>query len=41
MGPQGGFEPIDGDKYMYSQRADVSYKRLSRTIDLTGGGTPT
>ncbi len=40
MGPQGGFEPIDGDKYMYSQRADVSYKRLSRTLDLTGGGTP-
>ena len=35
-GSRGAFEPIDGDWYMYSQRADVSYKRLLRTIDLTG-----
>ncbi|MGH2682125.1 MAG: M14 family zinc carboxypeptidase [Actinomycetota bacterium] len=32
----GGFEPFDGDFYMYSQRGDVSFKRLMRTIDLTG-----
>jgi len=31
----GAFEPFDGSKYMYSQRADISYKRLMRTIDLT------
>lgn len=30
------FEPVTGDWYLYSQRADVSYKRLTRTIDLTG-----
>ncbi|MGH2953295.1 MAG: M14 family zinc carboxypeptidase [Solirubrobacterales bacterium] len=30
------FEPFDGDRYMYSQRADISFKRLARTIDLTG-----
>ncbi|TDO45023.1 immune inhibitor A peptidase M6 [Kribbella sp. VKM Ac-2527] len=30
------FEPFTGDWYLYSQRADVSYKRLTRTIDLTG-----
>lgn len=32
----GQFEPHSGDFYMYSNRADVSYKRLARTIDLTG-----
>jgi Immune inhibitor A peptidase M6 len=41
MGPEGAFEPIDGQQYMYSQRADVSYKRLSRTLDLTGAASPT
>ena len=30
------FEPFDGSQYAYSQRADISYKRLTRTIDLTG-----
>ena len=38
------FEPYDGDRYMYSDRADVTYKRLTRTIDLTGvsvGDAPT
>ena len=35
-GAAGAFEPFDGSWYVYSQRADVSYKRLLRTIDLTG-----
>ena len=35
-GAAGGFEPFDGDFYMYSQRADITYKRLMRTIDLSG-----
>ena len=42
-GVSGAFEPVDGSKYMYSDRADISYKRLARTIDLTGvsaGDTP-
>ncbi|MGH2963070.1 MAG: M14 family zinc carboxypeptidase [Solirubrobacterales bacterium] len=30
------FRPIDGSHYVYSHRADQSYKRLTRTIDLTG-----
>jgi hypothetical protein len=30
------FEPIDGSHYVYSHQADQSYKRLTRTIDLTG-----
>ncbi len=30
------YEPFTGDWYLYSQQADVSYKRLTRTIDLTG-----
>jgi hypothetical protein len=34
-GAGGGFEPYDGDWYVYSDRGDVSYKRLMRTIDLT------
>jgi hypothetical protein len=29
------FEPYDGTKYMYSNRANETYKRLSRTIDLS------
>ncbi len=36
----GAFEPFDGTKYMYSQRADITFKRLMRTIDLTGVGAP-
>jgi hypothetical protein len=34
----GPFEPHDGTKYMYSQMADVSYKRLTRTIAVPAGG---
>jgi hypothetical protein len=30
------FEPYDGEWYVYSGMGDVSYKRLMRTIDLTG-----
>jgi hypothetical protein len=35
-GAGGAFEPFDGEQYLYSQRANISYKRLTRTIDLTG-----
>ena len=35
-GSGGAFEPFEGDHYMYSQRGDVSFKRLMRTIDLSG-----
>jgi hypothetical protein len=34
--PGGPFAPHTGTFYAYSQIADVSYKRLTRTIDLTG-----
>lgn len=34
----GPFEPRTGDNYAYSQLADVSYKRLTRTIDVPAGG---
>ena len=37
-GVAGSFEPVDGSQYMYSQRANGSYKRLSRTIDVPAGG---
>ena len=37
--PGGPFEPHSGTHYMYSQIADVTYKRLTRTIDLTGQAT--
>ncbi len=30
------FDPHTGDWYMYSQNSDRGYKRLTRTIDLTG-----
>jgi Zinc carboxypeptidase/Immune inhibitor A peptidase M6 len=30
------FDPPTGSQYMYSQQADSAYKRLSRTVDLTG-----
>jgi hypothetical protein len=36
--PGGPFAPHTGDFYVYSQIADVSYKRLTRTIDVPGGG---
>src|SRR5215217_3187122 len=34
--PGGAFDPHTGSYYAYSQIADVSYKRLTRTVDLTG-----
>jgi len=34
----GPFEPHTGDAYAYSQIADISYKRLTRTIDVPAGG---
>ena len=34
--PGGAFDPHTGSNYAYSQIADVSYKRLTRTVDLTG-----
>jgi hypothetical protein len=30
------FDPHSGSKYMYSQNADEGYKRMTRTVDLTG-----
>ncbi|WP_446219617.1 M14 family zinc carboxypeptidase [Micromonospora sp. IBHARD004] len=33
------FDPRTGDWYLYSGRADESYKRLTRTVDLTGAAT--
>jgi len=34
--PGGPFEPHTGQYYVYSQIADITYKRLTRTIDLSG-----
>lgn len=34
----GPFEPHTGDNYAYSQIADVSFKRLTRTISVPAGG---
>ena len=34
--PGGPFDPHTGDWYVYSQQADVSYKRFSTTVDLSG-----
>jgi hypothetical protein len=36
--PGGPFEPHTGSYYAYSQIANISYKRLTRTVDLTGQG---
>lgn len=33
------YDPRTGEWYVYSQQDDVSYKRLSRTIDLTGASS--
>ncbi|MEV5963339.1 M14 family zinc carboxypeptidase [Kribbella sp. NPDC051952] len=30
------FSPFTGSQYVYSQRADASYKRLTRTVNLAG-----
>ena len=34
----GPFEPHTGSQYVYSQIADVSYKRLTRTLTVPAGG---
>jgi hypothetical protein len=40
--PGGPFQPHTGEQYVYSQIADVSYKRLTREIAVpTGGGNLT
>jgi len=36
--PGGPFDPHSGDAYVYSQIADVSYKRLSKTFTVPAGG---
>lgn len=36
--PGGPFDPHSGEQYAYSQLADVSYKRLTRTVDVPAGG---
>jgi hypothetical protein len=36
--PGGPFAPHTGDQYVYSQIADVSYKRLTREIAVPAGG---
>jgi hypothetical protein len=36
--PGGPFAPHTGEHYLYSQIADVSYKQLTRTIDVPAGG---
>ncbi len=33
------FDPRTGDWYLYSDRSDVAYKRLSRTVDLTAASS--
>jgi hypothetical protein len=32
----GAFSPHTGSYYLYSDRSDQSYKRLMRTVDITG-----
>ncbi len=39
--PGGPFAPHSGDQYVYSKLADVSYKRLTRTIDVPAEGDQT
>ena len=36
--PGGPFAPHTGDQYVYSQIADVTYKRLTREIAVPAGG---
>ena len=35
----GPYDPYSGAWYLYSQRADATYKRLTRTVDLAGATT--
>jgi hypothetical protein len=37
-GAGGPFDPHSGTRYVYSQIADISYKRLTRTIAVPAGG---
>lgn len=37
--PGGPYAPHTGEQYAYSQIADISYKRLTRTITVPSGGT--
>jgi Zinc carboxypeptidase len=37
-GLSGPFDPHTGDRFMWSQRADEAYKRLTRTITVPAGG---
>jgi len=39
--PGGPFDPHTGTYYLYSQIADITYKRVTRTIDLTGQSSAT
>ncbi|HEV7759077.1 MAG TPA: M14 family zinc carboxypeptidase [Acidimicrobiales bacterium] len=36
--PGGPFEPHSGSQYVYSGISDISYKRLTQTIDVPAGG---
>jgi hypothetical protein len=36
--PGGPFDPHDGDQYLYSQIADVSYKRLTKEVTVPASG---
>jgi Zinc carboxypeptidase len=36
--PGGPFDPHSGERYVYSQIGDISYKRLTRTITVPSGG---
>jgi hypothetical protein len=36
--PGGPFDPHTGESYAYSQIADVSFKSISRTVSVPGGG---
>jgi len=36
--PGGPFDPHSGENYVYSQIADISYKRLTNTISVPAGG---
>lgn len=36
--PGGPFDPHTGEQFVYSQIADVSYKRLTRTVTVPAGG---
>jgi hypothetical protein len=37
-GEAGAFAPFSGSRYVYSDRSDVSYKRLVKTVDVPAAG---